>query len=69
MQFTPDTHDVSPLAEWMARTGSVFLAAADPHQECYRRAREQGVADVNLVCDCPSAPCTGPCCTNTGESE
>jgi hypothetical protein len=62
MQFTPDEHDVSPLDEWMSRTGSVFLLADDPHQECHRRARAQQIADVNLVCDCPSTPCTKECC-------
>lgn len=63
MQFTPDTHEVSPLAEWMGRTGTVFLTADDPHQGCHRRARAQHVNDVNLVCDCPpSPPCTKECC-------
>jgi hypothetical protein len=63
MRFTPDAHAVSPLDEWMARTGSVFLAADDPHQECHRRARAQGVHDVNLVCDCPKPPpCQKECC-------
>lgn len=61
MQFSPDDGATSPADEWLARV-SPFLLADDPHQRCIARAREQGVYDVNQVCDCQHAPCTGECC-------
>lgn len=62
MRFIPDTTDASPAAEWLARTGTPFLPADDPHQRCVAVAREQGLNDVNQVCTCPVPPCTKECC-------
>lgn len=62
MKFVPDDGATSPLDEWMSRV-SPFLLADDPHQRCLARADELGTLDVNLVCTCVHAPCTGECCT------
>lgn len=62
MSFEPNDTAVSPEQEWLSRT-SVFLTADDPHQACVRRAFDTGTLDINLVCQCPTPPCTKECCT------
>jgi hypothetical protein len=50
-----------PLDVWLGMA-TPLLAPDDPHQECYRRAIEQGVGDVNLVCTCEPPACDKTCC-------